>query len=180
MPPQVRPLYLPPVFQDGVTAGRVVLRDGTTANLRIACPADCPTLVTFFQRLSEESTRRRFFSASRPTPDWVRTICDSSDLRSVLTLIVTRSADGVERVIGTGSYLPASAPATAEVAFAVADDFRGKGLGTLLLERLALVAVRHGIRHFWAVTQADNQAMADVFRESGFEVREELTGAYLA
>ena len=62
---------------------------------------------------------------------------------------------------------------------AVDDAFRGKGLGTLLLERLALVAVRHGIQHFWAVTQADNQAMVDVFRESGFELREELAKGYL-
>src|SRR5262249_36924330 len=56
-------------------------------------------------------------------------------------------------------------------ALAVADAFRGKGLGTLLLERLALVAVRSGFTRFWAVTSADNRAMLDVFRASGFEGR---------
>jgi acetyl coenzyme A synthetase (ADP forming)-like protein len=58
------------------------------------------------------------------------------------------------------------------VALAVADDFQGQGLGTLLLERLALLAVRHGFTHFWAVTQADNRLMCEVFRDSGFALQE--------
>ena len=88
-----------------------------------------------------------------------------------------REAGGKPRVIATGSYLPAERKHTAEVAMAVDDAFRGKGLGTLLLERLALVAVRHGIQHFWAVTQTDNQAMVDVFRESGLALARTWQGA---
>ena len=60
----------------------------------------------------------------------------------------------------------------AEVAFAVADELQGRGLGTLLLERLAMLAVRHSFKRFWAVTQADNHLMREVFRESGFTVNE--------
>ncbi len=54
---------------------------------------------------------------------------------------------------------------SAEVAFAVDDSLQGKGLGTLLLERLALLAARNGFTRFWAVTHADNQGMRDVFQE---------------
>jgi GNAT superfamily N-acetyltransferase len=43
-------------------------------------------------------------------------------------------------------------------------SFQGKGIGTLLLERLALLAVYKGLRRFWAVTMAENQPMLDVFR----------------
>ena len=43
-------------------------------------------------------------------------------------------------------------------------SFQGKGIGTLLLERLALLAVSNGLRRFWAVTMAENQPMLDVFR----------------
>ena len=78
--------------------------------------------------------------------------------------------------MATGSYL-ATKSGTAEVAFAVEDALQGKGLGTLLLERLALLAVRHGFTHFWAVTHADNQAMREVFRESGFTDQERLEGS---
>ena len=134
-----------------------------------------PGLVGLFPCLSDESNRRRFFSASRPPADWVRGLCQPpADPCRQLTLLVLREAGGKPRVIATGSYLPTEQHHTAEVAMAVDDAFRGKGLGTLLLERLALVAVRHGIHHFWAVTQSDNRAMADVFRESGLDMREEL------
>jgi Acetyltransferase (GNAT) family len=42
------------------------------------------------------------------------------------------------------------------VALAVDDAFRGKGLGTLLLERLAVLATGRGFTHFWAVADPDN------------------------
>ena len=64
---------------------------------------------------------------------------------------------------------------TAEVAFAVADAFQGKGLGTALLERLA-VASEQGFRRFVATTLADNAQMLEVFRDSGFEIRSRSIG----
>jgi acetyl coenzyme A synthetase (ADP forming)-like protein len=130
-------------------------------------------LSSFFERLSPESRRRRFFSLATPRPEWLASLCDSSNPRSTLTLLATRVHEGDPRIIATGSYL-AKDEKTAEVAFAVDDAFQGKGVGTLLLERLALLAVRHGFTRFWAVTHADNRAMRDVFRESGFEVSEKL------
>src|SRR5262249_45714487 len=118
-----------------------------------------------------ESRRRRFFSLSTPQPDLIARLCDNSNPRAGLTLVVTRGEVEERRIIATGSYL-AKDERTAEVALAVDDEFQGKGLGTLLLERLALLAVRHGFTCFWAVTHADNRAMRDVFRDSGFEVHE--------
>ncbi|HEY7285644.1 MAG TPA: GNAT family N-acetyltransferase, partial [Vicinamibacterales bacterium] len=64
----------------------------------------------------------------------------------------------------------------AEAAFAVADDFQGKGLGTLLLERLAAIGAQAGIRRFEATTLADNSQMLSVFRDSGFEIRSKSAG----
>lgn len=42
---------------------------------------------------------------------------------------------------------------TAEIALAVDDAFQAKGIGSLLLERLAVLAVRYGLRRFWARSQ---------------------------
>ncbi len=56
----------------------------------------------------------------------------------------------------------------AEVAFVVQDEFQGRGLGTVLLEHLASIARRHGIRRFIADTLSDNHRMLSVFREAGF------------
>ena len=171
----VRPRYLPPPYQDAAESGRLILRDGTTAQIRPARPKDCEALRAFFERLSPESRRRRFFSVSPPRPELLTTLCDDSDPQSALTLVVIRAEEGESRIVATGSYL-AKNDSTAEVAFAVDDALHGKGLGTLLLERLALLAVRNGFTRFWAVTHADNQAMRDVFRESGFTVEERLEG----
>jgi acetate---CoA ligase (ADP-forming) len=170
---QVRPRYVPPPYQDAAEAGRLVLRDGSTAQVRLARPADLAELQGFFAQLSPESRRRRFFSAAPPSAELIASHCDCSNPQSALTLVVFRTHEGKPHIIATGSYL-AKDPKTAEVAFAVGDAFQGKGLGTLLLERLALLAVRHGFTRFWAVTHTDNRAMLDVFRESGFTVEETL------
>ena len=82
---------------------------------------------------------------------------------------------GETQIVATGSYSARDAR-TAEIALAVADAFRGKGLGTLLLERLAMLAVRNGFTRFWALTNAENVPMLDVFRASGFALRERADG----
>jgi acetyl coenzyme A synthetase (ADP forming)-like protein len=132
-------------------------------------------MLSFIERLSPEAKRHRFFSESSPPVEVVESLCDSSDPQSQLTLIATRGRGGIPAIIAAGSYLARDAQA-AEVAMAVEDASHGKGLGTLLLERLALLAVRHGFVRLWAVTHADNLAMRDVFRESGFEMREAFEG----
>lgn len=56
------------------------------------------------------------------------------------------------------------------------DAFQGKGLGTLLLERLALIAAKRGVRRFQAFVLAENKQMLSVFMESGFRVRAHREG----
>jgi acetyl coenzyme A synthetase (ADP forming)-like protein len=169
---QVRPLYLPPPYQDSAESGRLILRDGTTATLRLSRNEDREPLRSFFARLSRASRHRRFFSFAIPSEQLIDSFCDSSNPRARLTLVVTRAPGGVSEIIASGSYI-ARDEKIAEVALAVADAFQGKGLGTLLLERLALLAVRHGFLGFWAVTSTENRQMMDVFRSSGFELREQ-------
>jgi acyl-CoA synthetase (NDP forming)/GNAT superfamily N-acetyltransferase len=163
----MRTLYLPPTYQDSAESGRLILRDGSTAFLRVSEPADLDALREFFYQLSPESRKRRFFSSAKPSEDLLARQCDSSDPRSRLTLIVSRIVEGTSRIIATGSYA-ARDETSAEVAFAVDDEFQGKGLGGLLLERLALLAARHGFTRFWALTRVENRLMLETFRQSGF------------
>src|SRR5215475_5977350 len=169
----VYPLYVPAPYQDSVESGRIILRDGSTATVRIAGLRDAPTVVDFFHRLSPESRARRFFSLAEPSAQTVASLCDSSDPHSKLTLVVSRMSGGKETIIAVGSYI-ASGDERAEVAFAVEDSFQGKGIGTQLLERLALLATRIGITRFWAVTKMENRGMIEVFRRSGFPVHEKF------
>jgi acetyl coenzyme A synthetase (ADP forming)-like protein len=174
---EVQPLYVPAPYQDSAAQGRLILRDGTTATIRPAQCEDRQVLGAFFARLSPESRRRRFFSLAVPSAQLLDTLCDSSNPKAALTLIATRLQEGAPRIVAAGSY-QAIKDKTAEIAFAVDDAFQGKGLGTLLLERLAVLAARHGLVHFWAVTHADNQAMLRVFHDSGFRLEEKHHGGY--
>lgn len=166
-----KPLYLPALYQDSATQGRIILRDGSTATIRVSQPEDAKNLAGFFQDLSPESRRQRFFSESKPGLEMVASLCDSSDPRKQMTMFVSRVADGVSRIIGTGSYI-AHNEDTAEFAVAVNDAYQGKGIGALLLERLAVIAVGNGFIHFLAITNPRNQAMLETFRSSGFELKE--------
>src|SRR5262249_33623152 len=147
----MQPVYIPAPYQDSAEFGRLILRDGSTATIRVATSQDATAVAAFFHRLSPESRQHRFFSSSEPSEHFVRSLCDSSDPRSKLTLVITRTTSGHEAVLAAGSYI-ARDDKTAEVAMAVEDRFQGKGIGTHLLERLALLAARAGFSRFWAIT----------------------------
>ena len=55
----------------------------------------------------------------------------------------------------------------AEAAVAVIDDWQGRGLGRVLLERLAIRAHDEGIRHFSASLLVENRAMLALFERLG-------------
>lgn len=176
MTTQIRPLYLPPIYQDRPDAGRLILRDGTTASIHVAHPEDLAALRHFFTSLSLESRLHRFFSPSPPRDELLATMCDPSNPKDQLTLVVERTIDGHPRIVAAASYTAIDAQ-SAEVAFAVDDAFQGKGLGSLLLERLAVLGAREGITRFWAVTHSDNRPMIETFRKSGFQVKTHWDGS---
>ena len=147
----------------------VILRDGSTLRLRPPTAGDVDALVRFFAELSDQSLYRRFHGhpavdarlvASDLDPDWVE--------RGALIGAVA-TADG-ERVVTLASYVRLRDRAAAEVAFAVADGYQGRGIGTRLLEQLALRAAEQGVARFVAEVMADNRPMLRVFAEAGFTV----------
>ncbi len=171
----LRTLFIPPSSDLLRQPGRIILKDGTAAELRVSSSSDTAALRLFIDGLSPESKRHRFFSETVPPDDLVRSLCDSSHPHTQITLIALRLSQGRAAIIAAGTYTARDA-ATAEVSLAVDDRFHGKGIGTILVEHLALLAVRHGFTHLWAVTHADNVAMRDVFRESGFSWKEYVEG----
>lgn len=156
----VRPLYVPVPYQHGIESGQAILRDGSTASVRVAQASDRAELEAFFARLDPEG-RRRFFLAL-PVTDPGSLLGDQR-----VTLLALRGA----RIIAVGCYV-VTAPGVAVTALAVDPALRRKGLGSVLLERLTVLAARQGIRRFTARTHAEYQPMLDVFRASGFEFHE--------
>ncbi|WP_018460926.1 GNAT family N-acetyltransferase [Thermus oshimai] len=163
----------PPTPQHGLEEGPVLLKDGRTALLRRATPKDKPLFVEFLSRLSPETLRMRFFSPISPEKAAELLLSARPDEEKV-TLIVL--AGDPPRIVATGEYVRGKGEDKAEVAFLVDEAYQGKGLGTLLLERLALIAAKRGVRLFQAFTLAENQKMLSVFQESGFQVEAHREG----
>jgi acetyl coenzyme A synthetase (ADP forming)-like protein len=160
---QVTPMTAPyPAHREA----EVVLRDGSTVHIRPLRPDDGERLESLFAALSDQSRAFRFFSSGIDVAKEAAREARVDYVRSYGLLALTGPQ---ERVAGHAYYV-ASDDQTAEVAFAIADDFQGRGLGTILLGQLAEAAAANGIRVFEAVVRADNHRMVDVFRQSGFPV----------
>lgn len=149
----------------------VILRDGSTLRLRPPEAGDVETLVGFFSSLSERSLYQRFHGIPRVGAELVEPFVEP-DWGETGTLV--GELDG--RVVGLGTYVRLRDPTSAEVAFAVADEYQGRGIGTRLLEQLAALAAARGIERFLAVVLPDNRAMLSVFTNAGFVVRREIEG----
>ena len=152
------------------TAGiDVILRDGGTLRLRPPASEDADRLVDFFAHLSNQSLFLRFHGFRALDQAAVQPFLDP-DGASRGALAGSLDEDGRERFVALGSYARLGDSDTAEMAFAVADDEQGRGIGTRLLEQLALAARRHGISRFVADVLATNAAALAVFDDAGFEV----------
>ena len=147
-------------------AGNVVLRDGSTVRVRTMRPDDEHALVVLFQSLSDESRWFRFFSPAKGSA-LAAEARREANLDHTFGLIALSGAE--ERAVGHAFYAGLDEH-RAEVAFTIANDFQGRGLGTILLCQLAEVAVMNGIQVFEAEVVASNHAMLHVFRESGFPI----------
>jgi acetyl coenzyme A synthetase (ADP forming)-like protein len=166
----VRTITGRPPAADELEVERLVLRDGSTATIRAASIADHAALRRFFDGLSPESRRNRFLAAGQPPDSLIHEFCAPNDPVRARTVLAWRLVDGESRIVGVASYAAVTDTA-AEVAVAVDDRFHGKGIGTLLVERLGAVAAANGLQRFHATMFADNTAMRDVFRDSGFQIR---------
>ena len=143
----------------------VALRDGSTIRVRPVKPEDRDAVLAFLGGLSPESLWLRFFTGGtnvERAASWIVGV----DYRDRYGLVATTG----DRIVGHGAYQRTD-DGRAEVAFAVADEMQGKGLGTILLGHLAEVAESSGIRTFEAEVLPQNHKMVEVFRESGFPVR---------
>lgn len=144
----------------------VTLRDGSPVVVRSVRPDDAPLFKRGFERLGERSRQRRFMGhkARLSTSDlFFFTHVDHHDHEAVGALDPA-SGEG----LGVARYVrDPGVTETAEAAVAVVDDYQGRGLGSLLLERLVTRARAAGVRRFSAELFADNRSMLALFERVG-------------
>jgi len=149
----------------------VVLKDGSTLRLRPTCPSDADALLVFLEGLSPESIHLRFQGGIRVGAHLAAPFLQSDGDRMLSLVAELADSDGHARVVALGTFVRLRDPARAEVAFAVADELQRRGIGSRLLERLAVHARRAGIERFVAQVLPENGAMLRVFGDTGFEVQ---------
>jgi acetyl coenzyme A synthetase (ADP forming)-like protein len=145
----------------------VTLRDGSTVRVRPIRDEDREGILAFYRGLSLESLAFRFFSGGTDL-EWLSSSAVDVDYVGRYGLVALRGPEA--RIVGHGSYVRMQG-ASAEVAFAVADELQGQGLGTILLAHLAEAAEGNDVALFVAEVLPGNHRMIEVFRESGFPVR---------
>src|SRR3954453_22649030 len=153
----------------------VILRDGATLRLRPRPPADAEALVAFFAGLAEPSRHLRFHGGRRVDRSLVDHLFAATDDRGAL-VATAADAGGGEQIVALAEYARLRDVSAAEVAFAVAEERQGLGVGTRRPEQVAARGSRVGVERFVAEVMAGNKAMLGVFADAGFEVTRELDG----
>ena len=141
----------------------MVLRDGSTLRLRATTAGDEQALIDFFERLSPEARHLRFQGAVRVDAHLVAPFLDGDGAESLSLVGELVDSSGSARVVAIGTYVRLRDPSRAEVAFAVADSMQRRGIGSRLLERLAVHARQEGVERFVAQVLPENMAMLRVF-----------------
>jgi acetyl coenzyme A synthetase (ADP forming)-like protein len=147
----------------------VVLREGSTLRLRAPTAADQDVLIDFFRSLSPDSRYLRFHGTTTIDSRTVAGALETDWLTRGSLLGELAGPDGRLHPVALATYVQLHDPTRAEVAFAVADDLHGRGIGTRLLERLAAHAASAGLTELVAEVLPQNRAMLRVFDDAGFE-----------
>jgi GNAT superfamily N-acetyltransferase len=144
------------------------LRDGTTVLIRPIGEQDVELERRFIEALSSESRRFRFLGEIKnPSPEFLQQL---THLERNETAFVALLGDGPDRKeIGVARYSARDDRSNCECAVAVSDEWRDKGLATLLMRHLISVARRHGIESMYSVDAVSNQAMRELAKHLGFQ-----------
>jgi acyl-CoA hydrolase/GNAT superfamily N-acetyltransferase len=151
-----------------------ILDDGTDVTARPINPTDQPLMKDLQYTLSEEAVYYRFFTHLKRFPQKEIQQFVYIDHRQDEAIVVTVPEAHGEEIIGMGRYYLDTKTNRAEVAFVVADQWQGRGIGKFLLNTLTRIAKRNGIRGFTAEVLAENKAMQAVFNHSGLKTSSEL------
>ncbi len=130
----------------------VALPDGGTARLRPLLPGEIGPVQAVFASLSTQSRVNRFLAPMPVLPPRMLAVLAAADGDEHVAWV----ASVLGRPVGVARYVR-TGPATAEVAFEVADAHQGRGLGAALLDAVTTLACVSGIRRIQALVLAGNE-----------------------
>jgi acetyltransferase len=151
------------------------LRDGTIVQLRPVRPEDEPLLHDLAAHMSREDLRLRFFSTLRELTHALAARLTQIDYDREMALVAQH--DGM--VLGIARYFADPDRQSAEYAIAVRSDWKGRGIGYLLMTRLIDIARQGGIDELIGEVLRENGPMLEMCRALGFAIVPDLNDAAL-
>ena len=145
------------------------LRDGRQVEIRAIRSDDRTDLVAAVARTGAESLRRRFFVVKRNFTDQETDFFLNVDFVDHVALVAVAQEGDRPVIVGGGRYIVLRS-GEAEVAFAVVDEYQGRGVGRVLLLHLTAIARAAGIERLIAEVLAENRSMLRLFERSGLRM----------
>ena len=158
----------------------ITLRGGDTCELRPIRPDDAQMLQDLVRGLSPESRYFRFVSSFNELPSTMLsrfTLIDYDREMALVALARQRAAnaDGdiveSDRIVGVSRYVIAPDQQSCEFSLVVAEDMKGRGLGSRLMEAIMDAARERGLAEIVGLVLRSNAAMLKLMRGMGFEVQ---------
>jgi len=153
----------------------VVLRDGATVHVRRVIAEDEPSLRRFLEGVSPDSLYQRFFGVA-DLEQTARSFAAASD-HGDFALVAGHGAPAA--IVAHAAWFRIG-PGEAEVACLVTDDWQGRGVGSLLVSRLAELTRHCGIATLVAEVRPGNRGMIAVFERTGCAVEVRPVGGVVA
>jgi GNAT superfamily N-acetyltransferase len=157
-------------------SAREPMRDGSPIEIRSLRQADQAQLLAAVERTSKESLYRRFFGFKRTFTDKEIEFFTNIDFVNHVALVALVDQPGGQNIVGGGRYIVVQ-PGTAELAFAVVDQYQGQAIGAALLRHLIVIARAAGLKQFIADVLPSNAPMLKLFGKCGLPVSTKRAGA---
>lgn len=149
-----------------MTTRTVELRDGGTLAVRQIEGGDKPLLRAAFERLSEQSRRRRFMAPAAELTEEDLVYLTEVDHRRHEALVGLAPDTG--GIVGVARWFRRPGEReVAELAVAVVDDWQGRGVGSALVAALNERAREEGILRYHAIVSIDNVQVIEVLERNG-------------
>ncbi|MBS1991509.1 MAG: GNAT family N-acetyltransferase [Cyanobacteria bacterium SZAS LIN-2] len=151
------------------------LKDGTAVIVRAIRASDKDQLQEIMKDVSAESRYFRFFGAKKLLSEQELKYFTEIDFNSHIGLLVSL-CDGSDAPIAVGRYITlaqAAEEASAELAMLVREHYQGQGIGRMLLNHLAHIAVTKGVSEFVCYIMSENSKMINMLRHSDYPVSQQ-------
>lgn len=147
----------------------VSTRNGRDVEIRAISRDDRDGLLAALRRTSNRSLFRRFFTVKRHFTEEEIEFYVNVDFVSHVALVAVMHEGGDPMIIGGARYIVLR-PGEAEVAFAVDDTHQGQGVGSALMQHLALIARHAGLHRLTTDVLSENASMVKVLESTGARI----------